>query len=420
MNAKAAAPAILPPMDEPYVAIEDSVVLYLDLNRKDYHGEKTGHLNPKLAKLMGLANSVSPDDEEEESEMTSMDGDEDDLSVNESKEEEEDEDDEDDYNEQERMLLAGDMATNQKTPSVAEEKKNAEEKIYKLKQPKARESKNQRALSRQDSNIGQIQRYRSKAQLNRAGRKDLTVKLKDDVLPSSVASRHNIEEEWSIKECFEVMKFIISKHEGLFDHVKNFHIQHLQNEVLKQYTVPLDDEDEDESDGDGDGDGNDAMQSGLNTLSRPKRIRPAQSVDTGTVKKQQSVFARPSSLLLKKKMSMPALDVNGRKKTLEKRSSRYLLTQDKHRVMAPQKIKKQRSNTPAIIQPSNYQKGKAAKRSSKSARTDRTDIAGWEDKTGSNGMKIVSLHNNDAAPLKDKQKVEEMPMISDESGDENV
>eukprot|EP01084_Bolivina_argentea_P291658 501282_1 len=59
MNTKAFAPAILPLVDEPYVAIEDSVVLYLDFNRSDYHHENTGHLNPKLAKLMGLSNQNS-------------------------------------------------------------------------------------------------------------------------------------------------------------------------------------------------------------------------------------------------------------------------------------------------------------------------------------------------------------------------
>merc|ERR1719464_1748705 len=49
LSTKAFAPAILPTVDEPYVPIEESVVLYMDFKRKDYHSEKTGHLNPKLA-----------------------------------------------------------------------------------------------------------------------------------------------------------------------------------------------------------------------------------------------------------------------------------------------------------------------------------------------------------------------------------
>merc|ERR550525_47551 len=61
MNEKAAAPAILPLSDEPYLAIEDSVVLNLDLPRRDYHAEKTNHLNPKLAAMMGVTGaSVMP------------------------------------------------------------------------------------------------------------------------------------------------------------------------------------------------------------------------------------------------------------------------------------------------------------------------------------------------------------------------
>ena len=54
MNSKAAAPAILPQADDPYLAIEDSVVLNLDLNRRDYHAEKTSHLSPALARKLGI------------------------------------------------------------------------------------------------------------------------------------------------------------------------------------------------------------------------------------------------------------------------------------------------------------------------------------------------------------------------------
>ena len=42
MNSKAQSPAILPQAEDPYLAIEDSVVLNLDLHRRDYHVEKTG------------------------------------------------------------------------------------------------------------------------------------------------------------------------------------------------------------------------------------------------------------------------------------------------------------------------------------------------------------------------------------------
>merc|ERR1712154_295992 len=119
MNTKAFAPAILPVVDEPYVAIEDSVVLYLDFNRSDYHSEKTSRLNPKLAKLMGLSGqaSVVPNDES----LSDINEDEEMYTDDDDKEEE------DDYNEQERQLLAGDKDV--KTVTIADETTNADQPI---------------------------------------------------------------------------------------------------------------------------------------------------------------------------------------------------------------------------------------------------------------------------------------------------
>lgn len=129
MNTKATAPAILPVVDEPYVAIEDSVVLYVDFDRQDYHSEKTSHLNPKLAKLMGLAGQTSQqptiyEGDETDSEFSQIDEDD---SNYESKTE--------DYSEQEKQLLAGNNDVHQpKTPPIAEEMDQKEQpQIAKLK-----------------------------------------------------------------------------------------------------------------------------------------------------------------------------------------------------------------------------------------------------------------------------------------------
>merc|ERR1712087_663338 len=79
----------------------------------DYHSQKTGHLNPKLAKLMGLSgnNSVLPGDDcedmDDDDEFSVMDDDE--YSTT-----------EEDLNEQERALLSG-----MGTPPIADEMKNA-------------------------------------------------------------------------------------------------------------------------------------------------------------------------------------------------------------------------------------------------------------------------------------------------------
>ena len=208
-----------------------------------------------------------------------------------------------------------------------------------------------------------------------------------------------------------MIKFIISKHEGLFEHTKKFHIQHLQSEVLKQYEEVSDSEEADDAGG------------GMSTLARPEKIRPAQSMDAAKrpSKTGKSVFARPSSMLLKKKMSMPVLPDGSAKKKLavrrlsggtEKRASRYLMSQDKMRLAGPQKVRKQKSNTPAIIQPSYYQQRKSGKRSSRLAQPAGMATGNTTEK-GTAAQIIASA----LQPLQQKGNVEEMAMISDD--DEN-
>merc|ERR1712013_266841 len=111
------------------------------------------------------------------------------------------------------------------------------------------------------------------------------------------------------------------------------------------------------------------MAGDVNALARPENLRPAQSMDSATSKSGKgSVFARPNtSMLLKKKMSMPALTESKKKKLAARRkSSRYLLSQDRATVAEHESasVRKQRSNAPAIIQPSNYQQRKSGKRAS--------------------------------------------------------
>merc|ERR1712228_376439 len=97
---------------------------------------------------------------------------------------------EDDMNEQEQQFL-----------TMGDEKKQTTVKL-------------KSSLPRQQSNIATLERYRSRNQLNKAGRAELGISsdLKEELLPSAVTRTH-IEEEWSLKESFEVIKYVISKHE---------------------------------------------------------------------------------------------------------------------------------------------------------------------------------------------------------------
>ena len=88
----------------------------------------------------------------------------------------------------------------------------------------------------QRSNIGSIDSYRSKKQLNRARPKEMALyeTLNETQLPPEAnTSKAAIEEEWSLEECFEVVKHVLATHEGLFEHVKKFHLN--SNEWIRMH-----------------------------------------------------------------------------------------------------------------------------------------------------------------------------------------
>eukprot|EP01084_Bolivina_argentea_P109634 195969_1 len=334
IHTKATAPALLPVVDEPYVAIQESVVLYLDFKRKDYHSQKTSRLNPKLAKLMGLASTQSVVDDEEEEEY-----DDDDLSVH----------SDDDFEDKEEEPDDGDahalLAT--LTP-VKDERKEDQPTFARLKSSEEQQSKKKLGkMKRKDSNIGAIDRYRSRSQLNRAGQKELVTetKLNEALLPPAVTAI-SIETEWSIKESFEVVKYVISKHEALFEHLKKFHIQHLQSEILAQHVV-AEHEDSIEMDDEED------IGSGVDKQHDVKiHVQPQ------PLQEETSLFARPSIKPGKGGANTLGVAPTGRKNAKSKfRSSRYLLSQQRAPAVQMPKsgvIRKAQTLIPQIIQPKNY------------------------------------------------------------------
>ena len=265
------------------MAIEESVILYLDFDRGDYHKENTGHLNPKLAKLMGVANSsaapggdddmdiiydddsMSEDDEFDDDEMIDR---EDDLDLA--------EEDESAFTQTETASDTVDPPDAQKllplssgremdfmlsaalTPSKKRLAQIGSGPSLKGKQSSSKKAvsvvKKQNTLSvedavagmgmdagsgghkKQKSNLMNIGRYRSKRQLNDAGRNDWELALTPEALPGGL-SKEQIKSKWSVKEGFEVIKYILAEHEGLWDHVKDFHVDNVQKSVMQQRCV---------------------------------------------------------------------------------------------------------------------------------------------------------------------------------------
>merc|ERR1711971_959004 len=131
-----------------------------------------------------------------------------------------------------------------------------------------------------------------------------------------------------------------------------FHIRHIQSESrgagggIKEDAEPSDDSD-----------GDDGVAGDVKSLT-PDKLKPSQSVDTANLRGGKgSVFARPN---LKKKQSAAVLTEKQRL-AARRKSSRFLMSQEQRSAV---EVRKQRSNTPAIIQPSNYQQRKSGKRAS--------------------------------------------------------
>jgi len=291
LTSKGYAPAILPCSDEPYVAIEDSVILFLDFDRGDYHKENTGHLNPKLAKLMGVANSsVAPDDGDmdiifESSHSSDYEEDDDDLGLLEENEEEYDEEtatqtttiDEDSEMKllplesgreidfmltkslSPKRLKTGSIKLPQSSPGLKTKEQShshsqsvptfasKNKKGAKAPSPSPESVATESVATERDSpgptakgteptapssNILEIGRYRSRRQLNAAAKADWDLTLSPEMLPSDVTAES--QQQWTVKEGFEVIKFVLAQHEGLWDHVKEFHIENVQKSVLEQ------------------------------------------------------------------------------------------------------------------------------------------------------------------------------------------
>ena len=71
--------------------------------------------------------------------------------------------------------------------------------------------------------------------MNFAAKNDWELDLKSEMLPNGI-KHSQIKDKWSVKEGFEVIKHILAEHEGLRDHVKDFHIENLQKSVkLERY-----------------------------------------------------------------------------------------------------------------------------------------------------------------------------------------
>jgi len=233
MNTKAEAPAILPVAEDPYLAIEDAVVLNLDLHRSDYHSEKTNHLNPKLAAIMGVkAASVMPDAREESYDDYD---DEDYVSGEEMASDPEESPGPNGMgrraDEEEDMALLDDKETLQK-PDLkvlavdSSNGANAEE------EEKAKEEPATKGLKKSAGGASKrVSRHKSTSALRK---ERFSYQLEDDVLPNELMDSMR---GLTVKQSFEVLKVVLAKHENLFDDLKKFHIIHVQQSAKMQIKV---------------------------------------------------------------------------------------------------------------------------------------------------------------------------------------
>jgi len=65
------------------------------------------------------------------------------------------------------------------------------------------------------------------------GKTDWILTLSPEMLPDDVKDG-DFHKKWTVKQGFEVIKYILAEHEGLWDHVKDFHIENLQKSVKQQ------------------------------------------------------------------------------------------------------------------------------------------------------------------------------------------
>lgn len=262
------------------------MILHLDHERGDYHGEATNHLNPKLAKLMGVANSSVAQGDDMSIVYEDDSGSEDDFDEDDSMIDRVDEVDEESQmtqtatetlsdethpsdqkkllplasghemdfmlsslNSKKKLAVSG-PSSKKKGPETIKKKSNTltltvEDleaggitKTTKGSKPKVNHSKSNSGSvghRKQKSNLLEVGRYRSKRQLNFAAKNDWELDLKSEMLPNGI-KHSQIKDKWSVKEGFEVIKHILAEHEGLWDHVKDFHIENLQKSVkLERY-----------------------------------------------------------------------------------------------------------------------------------------------------------------------------------------
>merc|ERR550525_1104388 len=233
MNEKAAAPAILPLSDEPYLAIEDSVVLNLDLLRRDYHAEKTNHLNPKLAAMMGVAAASAMPMASEESYASEYD---------------------DDYISGDEEEPVNGAAVAGGAAKVTDDEYDAEMALLdgKDSSPKpdlkisamdssngpppgkgssaSPEPKNRRG-SKRASKAQMMARHKSSGLL---GKDKLSYKLQPSLIDDELKKQVD---GLSLQEGFEVMNTVLAKNDKLFDHLRKFHIMNVQKEAKMKIRV---------------------------------------------------------------------------------------------------------------------------------------------------------------------------------------
>lgn len=352
MNAKAAAPAILPQAQDPYLAIEDSVVLYLDLHRKDYHAEKTSHLNPKLAAMMGVAAQSAVPMASEDSYNTDYDTD------YASGDEAMDSDAEDGHgdataggkiadslNDQEKALLDGangdtGMQHGDLQIAAVDSAKTTDDQ----KDDGSGAATKMVTIDDNRSSMKKVQRHKSTSAMMK--RERYSYQIEEDTLSSPV--KESIR-DLSHRESFEVLKVLLDRHDHLFEHLRKFHVQNVQKQA-KLMQIKL-------------------SKPGTisETKSTPNRSNKAKSGGS-------SLFARPSAPGNDNTNLMPRA---GRKRTSQSRS---LLG-----MTAPQGPHHEPTATPIIIKP----KDMGSPETIKYRKSDAPEIGGWTDDAD-----VVDLNSN--------------------------
>lgn len=326
ITVRAVAPAILPCVPDPYVAVDESVVLLLDFTRGKMN--TNAQMDPRMArKLLGMQMSI--DDVAESESWTDNEYDDEEIIDSDLEEPAV-------LNVDELLdAVAGDddiivlSAVDEKIDGISQQL--PELKIQITGDDKEEEKDDSRVSKHLSVRSGSMKRHSrpgSGTFKRLSALKDMS--LNERKLPNSVL-RDSID-EWTESESFSVLKFIIAKNMRLFDYMKLFQIQHVQREIRERERKRKFIDENNENDVSGGGMDNlpnpasfryensrDLSQSESNPTLEKQPLNAAQSMDI-SANTSTNLFARPTSKAAR-------LSVTRKLQRSKYRSSRYVFSQ---------------------------------------------------------------------------------------------